>query len=443
MSDLFDSPSARGGKNDPDVSPNTHPLADRMRPETLDNFVGQEDLVGPGKALRRQIESDQVPSLILWGPPGTGKTTLARIIAHRTQSSFHALSAVLSGVRELKEVIDLAKREQRFSGKKSILFVDEIHRWNKAQQDALLPHIEDGTITLVGATTENPSFEVIGPLLSRAKVYVLKPLSEENLGVLLRRAVSDIDRGIGKKIEIEDVAVSLIAKTSEGDARRALGTLEIAAGLTEGNLINLATVEAAVQNKSLLYDKSGEEHYNLVSAFIKSMRGSDPDAAVYWLARMLEAGEEPLFLARRMVIFASEDVGNADPQAIQVAVSAMQSFDFVGMPEGWIPLAHAATYLAAAPKSNASYAAYLRAKADIEKEGALPAPLHIRNAPTSLMKALKYGEGYKYPHDFEGNFVVQDYLPEKLKGRRYYEPSVNGYEARIKQRLSEIKKGPR
>lgn len=434
MADLFDSIPAEKKSE----AVNRHPLADRMRPETLDDFVGQEDLIGPGKPLRRQIETDQVPSLILWGPPGTGKTTLARVIAHGTRSAFHALSAVLTGVKELKEVIERAKREQRFAGQKAILFVDEIHRWNKTQQDALLPHIEDGTITLIGATTENPSFEVIGPLLSRTKVYVLKPLTEDHLAAIVRRAVSDKTKGLGeRKIKIDEDAISFIAQTSDGDARRALGTLEIAAGLVSDGNIRLATVEGALQKKSLLYDKSGEEHYNLVSAFIKSMRGSDPDAAIYWLARMLEAGEEPLFLARRMVIFASEDVGNADPQAIQVAVSAMQAFDFVGMPEGWIPLAQAATYLASAPKSNASYMAYLNAKDDIEREGYLPAPLHIRNAPTSLMKDLDYGKGYKYPHDFEGHRVDQDYLPEKLKGRRYYEPTSIGHEAEIKKRLED------
>ncbi|HSA58540.1 MAG TPA: replication-associated recombination protein A [bacterium] len=413
-----------------------------MRPETLDELVGQEDLVGPGRPLRRQIETDQVPSLILWGPPGTGKTTLARVIAHHTRSSFHALSAVLTGVKELKEVIELARRQQRFEGQKSILFVDEIHRWNKAQQDALLPHIEDGTITLIGATTENPSFEVIGPLLSRTKVYVLGPLAEEELSRIVRRALEDKVRGLGAlKLKIDDEALDFVAATSDGDARRALNTVEICATLLPKNdpRITKNVAEQALQKKSLLYDKAGEEHYNVISAFIKSMRGSDPDAAVYWLARMLEAGEEPLFLARRMVIFASEDVGNADPQAIQVAVAAQQSFDFVGMPEGWIPLAQAATYLACAPKSNASYLSYLKAKEDIVKEGYLPTPLHLRNAPTKLMKDLKYGKDYKYPHDFEGQVVAQDYLPEKLRGRRYYEPTENGYEAEIKKRLRDVR----
>ncbi len=443
MNDLFDTGPAQKTKAPSSPSQAQHPLADRMRPAALDELVGQENLVGPNKPLRRQIETDQVPSLILWGPPGTGKTTLARVIAHHTKSNFHALSAVLTGVKDLKEVIDLAKRGQRFEGKKAILFVDEIHRWNKAQQDALLPHIEDGTITLIGATTENPSFEVIGPLLSRTKVYVLQPLTEEQLSRIVRRALEDKDRGLGAlKLKIDDEALAFIAATSDGDARRALNTLEICLTLLPKNepRITKNAAEQALQKKSLLYDKSGEEHYNLISAFIKSMRGSDPDAAVYWLARMLEAGEEPLFLARRMVIFASEDVGNADPQAIQVAVSAMQAFDFVGMPEGWIPLAQAATYLASAPKSNASYMAYLNAKADIEREGYLPAPLAIRNAPTPLMKDLQYGKGYKYPHDFEGHVVDQDYLPEKLKGRRYYEPTSIGYEAEIKKRLEDARK---
>jgi putative ATPase len=438
MNDLFGEAPPSSKK---DLS--KHPLADRMRPETLDDVVGQEDLIGPERPLRRQIEADQVPSLIFWGPPGTGKTTLARVIAGHTKASFHSLSAVLTGVKELKEVVDLAKREQRFEGRKAILFVDEIHRWNKSQQDALLPHIENGTVTLIGATTENPSFEIIGPLLSRTKVYVLKPLEEAHLTRIVIKALEDKERGLGKLgLKIAGDALQFVAGTSDGDARRALGTLEIAAGLTapKEKTITLATVEQALQKKSLLYDKAGEEHYNLISAFIKSMRGSDPDAAVYWLARMLEAGEEPLFLARRMVIFASEDVGNADPQAIQVAVSAMQAFDFVGMPEGWIPLAQAATYLASAPKSNASYLSYLKAKEDIDAEGYLPAPLHIRNAPTKLMKDLKYGRDYKYPHDFEGHVVDQDYLPEKLKGRRYYDPTDNGYEADIRKRLDDVRR---
>ena len=396
-----------------------------MRPRTLDEVVGQRHLVGAGGPLRRQIETDRLPSLIFWGPPGSGKTTLARVIARQTRAAFHSLSAVLSGVKELKEVVELAGKLLRFDGKRTILFVDEIHRWNKAQQDALLPHLEDGTITLIGATTENPSFEVIGPLLSRTKVCVLEPLTAGDLALVAKRALEDPERGLGGLgLQIDPEALGFICEGSDGDARRVLNTLEICAALVspspppspargEGVRITKNVVEQALQKKSLRYDKSGEEHYNLISAFIKSMRGSDPDAAVYYLARMLEAGEEPLFLARRVVIFASEDVGNADPQAIQVAISAMQSFDFVGMPEGWIPLAQAATYLAAAPKSKASYLAYLKAKQDVEKEGALPTPLSIRNAPTKLMKELGYGQG---------SCVKGEFLPEKLRGRKYYGP---------------------
>jgi len=410
MAELFEIPSH------PSKAKKTAPLADRMRPVTLDEVVGQEEITGPDRVLRRQLETDQIPSLILWGPPGSGKTTLARVVAHQTRSAFHALSAVLAGVKELKEIIDVARRLQSFEGKKSLLFIDEIHRWNKAQQDALLPHLEDGTITLIGATTENPSFEVIGPLLSRCKVYVLKPLMTDDLKVVVRRALEDGERGLGKMgLKLADDALDQICETSDGDARRALNTLEICSTILPKNepRITKNVVEQALQKKSLLYDKSGEEHYNLISAFIKSMRGSDPDAAVYYLARMLEAGEEPLFLARRMVIFASEDVGNADPQAIQVAISAMQAFDFVGMPEGWIPLAQAATYLASAPKSRASYEAYQRAKGDVEKEGALPIPKAIRNAPTKLMKELGYGKG---------SCKKGEFLPEKLRGKRYYHP---------------------
>ncbi|MBI2083141.1 MAG: replication-associated recombination protein A [Deltaproteobacteria bacterium] len=437
MQELFEFSKTSLTKNK-GISP---PLADRMRPQTLTEILGQEHLLGEDKPLRRQIETDQIPSLILWGPPGSGKTTLARVVAEKTRSNFHALSAVLSGTKELREIIEIAKRHQRLDATRTILFIDEIHRWNKAQQDALLSHVEDGTVTLIGATTENPSFEVIGPLLSRTKVYVLNPLAENQLAEVVRRALQDKERGLGKlDLTIEEKALQYICETSDGDARRALNTLEIASGLASETKISLIIVEQALQKKSLLYDKAGEEHYNLISAFIKSMRGSDPNAAVYYLARMLEAGEEPLFLARRMVIFASEDVGNADPQAIQVAIAAQQAFDFVGMPEGWIPLAQAATYLASAPKSNASYLSYLKAKEDVEKEGALPTPKHIRNAPTKLMKELGYGKDYQYPHDFEGHYVKEEYLPEKLRGKRYYEPTENGYEGEIKTRLEKLKK---
>ncbi len=429
------------------------PLAERMRPRSLDEVAGQSHLIGPGKPLTALIDADTIPSIIFWGPPGTGKTTLARIIAGRTKARFHHLSAVLSGVAELRAVIKEARAERR-AGKLNILFVDEIHRWNKAQQDALLPHVEDGTITLIGSTTENPSFEVIGPLLSRTKVYVLEPVPAAEIKNVVTQALHDCEKGLGaQKIAIDDDALDFIAESADGDVRRALNTLEIAADLASQarhatqasqdlritnheSRITLQDVEAAIQRKSLLYDKKGEEHYNVISAFIKSMRGSDPDAAVYYLARMLEAGEDPLFVARRMVIFASEDVSNADPHAVQVAIACMQSFDFVGMPEGWIPLAQCATYLASAPKSNASYMAYKNAKADIEEHGTLPTPKHLRNAPTKFMKEQGYGKDYKYAHDYEGHFVPDEqYLPDKLKGRAYYKPTENGYEKTIAERL--------
>jgi putative ATPase len=421
---------------------NPPPLADRMRPRTLEEVAGQKHLIGKGKPLSTLIEADTLPSIIFWGPPGSGKTTLARIIAGTTKAQFFHISAVLSGVGELREIIKQARKERELHGRINILFIDEIHRWNKAQQDGLLPHVEDGTITLIGSTTENPSFELIGPLLSRTKVYVLEPIGMGELKSLVERALSDKDRGLGPLgLEIGDDSLEFMASAADGDARRALNTLEIAADLVrqEGKeAITLKDVEAALQKKSLLYDKKGEEHYNVISAFIKSMRGSDPDAAVYYLARMLEAGEDPLFVARRMVIFASEDVSNADPHAVQVAVSCMQSFDFVGMPEGWIPLAQCATYLASAPKSNASYMAYKHAVADVEEHGILSVPKHLRNAPTRLMKELDYGKGYKYAHEFPGHFVAgEQYLPDKIKDRRYYRPTEHGYEKIISERLKE------
>ncbi|PIR26755.1 MAG: AAA family ATPase [Deltaproteobacteria bacterium CG_4_10_14_0_2_um_filter_43_8] len=426
------------------------PLAERMRPSSLDEVVGQEHLIGEGKSLSLLLQADTLPSFIFWGPSGTGKTTLAKIIARHTKAHFFQISAVLSGVQELREVIKQAKEKKSFAGNKSILFIDEIHRWNKAQQDALLPHVEDGTITLIGSTTENPSFEIISALLSRTKVFVLEPLDKAAVKKLLNRSLENTEQGLGQlHFTISDDALDFIADQSDGDARRALTTLEIAANLLQSSnnaehaadTIDLKLAEQALQKKSLVYDKGGEEHYNVISAFIKSMRGSDPDAAIYYLARMLEAGEDPLFVARRMVIFASEDVSNADPQAVQVAIACMESFKFVGMPEGWIPLAQAASYLASAPKSNASYMAYKKAKMDIQETGTLPTPKHLRNAPTKLMKEMGYGKNYKYAHEFENNVVPgEQYLPDQLKKRKYYSPTENGYERVIKERLERIRK---
>jgi len=417
------------------------PLADRMRPNTLDEFIGQDHILKKGKVLRRAIEADEVQSSIFWGPPGTGKTTLAHILAAKTGAHFISFSAVLAGVKDIRGVIEQARNQRRFNNKQTILFVDEIHRFNKAQQDAFLPHVEDGTIILIGATTENPSFEVISPLLSRTKVFVLNPLKEEELEIILRRALSDKDRGMGNyRANIDPIELKYIAGMADGDARRALNTLELAVMTTtpdkeDTRHITREIVEEVIQRKFLIYDKEGEEHYNLISALHKSMRGSDPDAALYWLGRMLEAGEDPLYIARRLIRFASEDVGNADPRALQVAVSSMQAYQFVGSPEGDLALAQSATYLACAPKSNALYTAYSKVKKDIQETQALPVPLHIRNAPTSLMKKLGYGKGYKYPHNFPDSYIEEDYLPENLKGRIYYEPADNGFEAEIKSRL--------
>src|SRR5512136_292351 len=412
------------------------PLADRMRPRTLDEFEGQEHLLGPGKLLRQLIESDQMASLIFWGPPGSGKTTLARIIANASQAHFIFFSAILSGVKEIREIVKEAEDIRRYHGKKTILFVDEIHRFNKSQQDAFLPYVEKGAFTIIGATTENPSFEVIAPLLSRCKVLVLNPLNDEEVGRIVSRALADRERGLGGLgLSIADDALAFIAQQAQGDARVALNTLETAVRLKKSGTIDMEAAREAVQKKPLLYDKGGEEHYNVISAFIKSMRGSDPDAALYWLARMLEAGEDPLFILRRMVILASEDIGNADPRGLQMAVASLQGFQLVGMPEGRIILAQAATYLATAPKSNASYAGIDAALAEVRQSGALPVPLHIRNAPTRLMKDLGYHKGYRYAHDYPEGFAPQEYLPEQLKGTRFYDPAGHGYEKTIKERM--------
>jgi putative ATPase len=411
------------------------PLAERLRPRTLDEVVGQRHLIGEGKLLRRLIESDQVSSVILWGPPGTGKTTLARVIASSTRSNFAAFSAVLQGVKEVRELLAQAKQEKAYHGRTTLLFVDEIHRFNKAQQDAFLPSVEKGEIILIGATTENPSFEVNSALLSRSRVFVLHPLDPPEIEVLLRRALED-PRGLGGlQLEAEDDALAFLAEQAHGDARVALNTLEVAAATVVGKRITLETMQEALQQKALLYDKGAEEHYNTISAFIKSMRGSDPDGALYYLARMIEAGEDPLFIVRRLVIFASEDVGNADPRALQVAIAVQQAVHFIGMPEGRINLGQAVTYLATAPKSNAAYLGINEALAEVRKSGALPIPLHIRNAPTALMKDLGYGQGYRYAHDDRDGFTPQEYLPERLRGRRFYRPSERGYEKMISERM--------
>jgi putative ATPase len=416
------------------------PLAERMRPATLDEFVGQPHLLGPGRIVREMIESGRLHSLILWGPPGTGKTTLAHLLAQAAQAEFVAFSAVLSGVKELREIVAAAADRQRLHGRATILFVDEIHRFNKAQQDAFLPHVENGTIVLLGATTENPSFEVIAPLLSRTRVLVLESLDDAAIGTLIDRALGDRERGLGAlQLALAEPARRFLAERAHGDARVALGALELAASLARQRgvrALDLALVEEALQQKALRYDKGGEEHYNVVSAFIKSMRASDPDAAVYWLMRMLEAGEDPLFVARRMIIFAAEDVGNADPRALQVAVAAKDAYHFVGHPEGRIPLAQAATYLATAPKSNASYRAMLAAAEAVQQHGALPVPLALRNAPTPLMKGLGYGTEYRYPHDYAGGVVSQQCLPDALADATFYRPTDRGEEAEIGARMA-------
>jgi putative ATPase len=467
---MFDMPSRKPRKR-PDMfaqaaarrAARQAPLAARMRPRTLDEFVGQEHLVGEGRLLRQAIEADEVPSMVLWGPPGCGKTTLARIVAGLTRSHFEPMSAVAAGVADLRRVVDEARDRLGMYDQRTILFIDEIHRFNKAQQDAVLPYVEDGTVTLIGATTENPSFEVISPLLSRCRVYTLEPLTPEQVELIVRRALADDERGLGpsarpepvegraQRIEISDDTIAALAAAAAGDARIALNALELAAGAVRPSAhperpaqagqskgappsvitISLADIEEALQHRAALYDRAGDWHYDIISAFIKSLRGSDPDAALYWLARMLEGGEDPLFVARRLVILASEDVGLADPHAIQVAVAAQQAVHFVGMPEGFYPLAEATIYLATAPKSNSVGSAYLRALQDARATRNEPVPLHLRNPVTPTMRDLGYGRDYKYDHFFPGHHSGQEHLPKKLRGRRYYAPGTQGYEQKI------------
>ena len=411
------------------------PLAERLRPLRLDEMVGQQHLLGKNGILRSLIEQDQLNSAIFWGPPGTGKTTLARVIAQTTRSHFVFFSAVLQGVKEIREVVAKAQQERNYYGRKTLLFIDEIHRFNKAQQDALLPCVENGDVTLIGATTENPSFEVNSALLSRSRVFVLEPLAAEEIQQLLKRALT-ASNGLGpQQLTIEDKALEFIADQAHGDARSALNTLEIAAATATEKVIRHSNAAAAMQKTPLLYDKGAEEHYNVISAFIKSMRGSDPDAAIYWLARMIEAGEDPLFIARRIVIFAAEDIGNADPRALQLAVATQQAVHFIGMPEGRIPLAQAVTYLATAPKSNAAYVAVSEAQKEVRQSAALPVPHHLRNAPTGLMKDLGYGKDYQYAHNQTNSVVTQEHLPEALSGTKYYRPKDSGYEKTIRERL--------
>ncbi len=444
---LFDlgSPGLKGNKgagSDPGLFSNdSMPLAARIRPRNFTEYVGQQHIIGEGKVLRRAIESDQLPSIILWGPPGSGKTTLAQVIANVSSSYFVPMSAVTAGVADLRRVIDEARRRRKQSGQRTILFIDEIHRFNKGQQDAVLPYVENGEVTFIGATTENPSFEVISALLSRSRVYTLNALSDEEIGTIVERALTDAENGLaGLKISLADDARQTLVIMANGDARVALNALEMAGqavspGADGLRRVELKDIEESLQKRALLYDKAGEQHYDLISALHKTLRGSDPDAALYWLGRMLEAGEDPLYIVRRLIRFASEDVGMADPQALVVCVAAQQAVHFVGMPEGNLALAQAVVYLATAPKSNALYTAYGRVQKDVETTRNDPVPLHLRNAPTGLMKDLGYGKGYKYAHEYEGHFVEQQNLPDAMKGKRYYFPSEQGFEKTVLARL--------
>ncbi|MBM3706171.1 MAG: replication-associated recombination protein A [Actinobacteria bacterium] len=429
------------------------PLADRMRPENLDEFMGQQHLTGPGKILRRIIEEDRLVSIIFWGPPGCGKTTLARIIANKTKSRFISYSAVISGIKQIKDVMEIASYELRTSKRRTILFIDEIHRFNKAQQDAFLPYVENGTIILIGATTENPSFEVISALISRCKVFVLYKLSNADISTLIKRALSDKKRGLGNhNIEIDDRTVEFISEYSDGDSRIAYNILELAAGSDSKNFIkknisgknetsvkiDIPLIENIIQKHALLYDKNGEEHFNLISALHKSMRGSDPDASAYWTLRMIEAGEDPLYILRRMSRFASEDIGLADPNAMGIVIAAKDTFEFIGPPEGYLAIIEASIYLSMAPKSNSLYAASGLIQEDIKRFQSLPVPYHIRNAPTRLMKEIGYSKGYMYPHNYHDAIINQKFLPERIQDRTYYHPTDRGFELELKKRLENI-----